>query len=279
MNRTSALALGLFAAGCAPKGTYDATLVDALTNEPLANARALLKTQSNDFACQVFETTSDDAGVVHFEGMCADYDYTLTVPDGAWKVEDMTIPGGEVGLTATVKLWPLPGKAGLWLRNASGELESVSTASDITTDRIWDSEESVRYPDQVPARLPRVEEGAYLVVAGDAALAKTLHPLLQSEHIRLGTPDKYFNMQPWHYIGVSFEDASTFTRHEAEIDATKIVKGNPVGTSVQYWPMDLVPAGRYALLADDDKRTYIVDFGSDLDAKKAAAEAAEQADG
>ncbi len=124
----------------------------------------------------------------------------------------------------------------------------------------------------MPARIARIDAGAYLVVAGDVNLSKSLHPLLKSEHIRLGTPDKFFNMQPWQYIGTSFEDASTFTRHAAEIDSAKIVTGNPNGTSVQYWPADLVPAGRYAFLGDDDKRTYIVDFGAP-GADKAAAEA------
>ena len=274
MNRTIVLALGVFAAGCAPKGSYDATLVDGLTNDPLANTRVLLKTESNDFACQVFETTSNDAGQIHLEGMCADYEYTMSLPDGAWTLPAMTIAGGQQGLSGgNVKVWPLPGPAGIWLRSADGELSSVSTASDVTTDQIWESEESVRYPNQVPARIPRVDEGSYLVVAGDVNLSKTLHPLLKSEHIRLGTPDKYFNMQPWHYIGTTFENASTYERHEAVIDSAKIVTGNPDGTSVQYWPADLVPAGRYAFLGDDDKRTYIVDFGA------AGASEGDEADG
>ena len=274
MNRSIVLALGVFAAGCAPKGSYDATLVDGLSNEPLANTRVLLKAESNDFACQVFETTSNEAGQIHFEGMCADLEYTMSIPDGAWKLPALNIAGGQEGLSGgNVQAWPLPGLAGVWLRSGSGELTSVSTASDITTDQIWESDETVRYPNQVPARLPRVADGAYLVVAGDVNLEKTLHPLLKSEHIRLGTPEKFFNMQPWHYIGTTFEDAKTFARHEAQVDSSKIVNGNPAGTNVQYWPHDLVPAGRYAFLGDDDKRTYILDFGD------ASAPAANEAEG
>ena len=64
------------------------------------------------------------------------------------------------------------------------------------------------------------------------------------------------------FIGHDFSSGPEGTPVEAKLDQTKLTEVLIRNEGVRYIAHDALPAGRYALLSNDDDRVTILDFGS-----------------
>ncbi|MCB9762650.1 MAG: hypothetical protein H6739_22815 [Alphaproteobacteria bacterium] len=279
-------ALGLLTA--CTKGSFEGKLVNGLTGEPIPEMRVLLKGETTDFTCQVFEATTDASGSFKVEGTCADISYALEPGDEAYFLDKSTgaVTGGEPSTGAVeVKAWQAPKGAGVYTLK-DGELKSLRTFADVKAATILDTEQKVRYPETQPKddkSWPPVPEGGYLVLVGKTTIDRLqLLPAIQSPEIKFA-PDRegitHWSLGgPWYYIGIEMTSETEFAEKTVQIDAAKVVNADGADESrvAQYIQADAVPDGKYALVGPEDRRTYLIRFG---DAAAAPAEGAEAGEG
>ncbi len=162
-----------------------------------------------------------------------------------------------------ITAWHAPAGTGVYLLT-EGELKPVRTASDLDSVKIWETDIEVKYPEEIPSRIPRVADGTYLLLTGESNVnSLKFKPLVKAGKLRFGDPDHYFDMEPWSYIGYRFESKTEYETVEVKVDAGKVTKAGTADTfMVAFYSADALPDGRYALLGDKDRRTYIIDFGT-----------------
>ncbi len=263
MNRIPLVALALVGIGCVPAGSYQGKLVDAISGEPMQDVRLLAKSEpmSSDMTCQTFDATSGPDGSFVVQGMCGSDSYKLNPSMKFMVLDGAAIIDGSVQATETVeiKVWRDPG-AGVYVLDGP-KMAKQSTASDVETKNILDSEEQVSYPAKLPLNFTKLSEGQYLLVSGDRNIDKLgFYPLIESEERTFGTKDEPDKDEPWTYIGVEFTSDTEFERKTATPDASKILEVNIDGHHVQYIPADALPAGQYALWEQDGRRMYAIEF-------------------
>ena len=267
MRTTAALAATLAASaaliGCSTKGSFEGRLVNGLTGQPVPSTRILLKSSdTSDLTCMTLEATSGEDGSFSVPGTCAGATYHLELPkeSAQWQVTGLgDIRGGEPVGPTDVTLWEAPG---LGVYYVGDETRMIRTAADLDTVTIWETEIEVRYPESIPKNVTRIDGGDYLLISGAANLKKLkFHPLIPSDARRFGTPEHYFDMDPWSYIGVKFTSDTDYEVVEATLDDSAITRVDDGDFQAWYVSGKALPPGRYALLGDADRRTYIVDFG------------------
>ena len=286
MGRWSfAAAMMLLAAGC--NVTLEGKVVDGMTGEVVAGRTAdTPEGKGMRIMLKAVKTTEDgkvdqnmEAGALCLvkEGLI-DENGAFTVPDVCTSASDYSIElsdknlflaevdsltkGYEGGAPLELKVWRAPKGTGVF-KLAGSELSRVSSATDVRSDFVFKSEETVISPKEIKA-VPLIAAGEHLLMAGGAA-SYDLIPLINSDKRRLGkeanAKREWVDQQPWSYVGVEFKSDTEIERKTVTVDAAKVItkeKGNRVA---KYLAADAVPAGRYMILKEGAKRGWIVDFG------------------
>lgn len=257
------LALLVSLTGCS-KAVISGTLTDGLTNQPVAEQRLVIKADSDSasLTCQAFETTTDASGAFTFGDACTGTGYTLSVGDDTWWIPEGTqiADGGAEGLALSA--WRNGPGEGLY-HLSGGDFNAIRTTADVRTTKIYKSEEDVRMPwDTIPARLTRIAPGEYLVINGPRTVEKMeIHPAIKSEARRFGNTSEWEDMGAWTYIGVRFEDDTTFERVAAKLDDSKVITKAGGDRAGKYIPAEALEAGRYALLEPEGRVVTLLDVG------------------
>jgi hypothetical protein len=274
-GRGSQRALGLGLAltlGACSSVTVDGRVVDGLTGQPIGSTperpykiRAKAANAADvALTCQFFDAPVGADGTFKLERLCNGTGYHLeTDRDDLWLVEIDEIPDGGFGQPTDITAWRVPKGSGVY-KLSDGELTMLRTATEVESDQIFNSSESVRLPHSLPDRVDLIGKDEHLVLVGKATIDEMkLWPLIESPPRRFGDPKGRAWRRPdsWWYLGTRFIDDEHFERVEAKLDPAGVVdkiKGERAG---RFIASTALPAGRYALLKDDDKRMYLVDFG------------------
>lgn len=251
-------------AACNPGGTHQGTLVDGLTGAPRDGVRLLARSgDAADLTCQVREATTDAAGGFTLENTCAGATYTLTAADDGLLLDGaLELKGGEqaaapVGYTA----WRAPTKGTGVYKLSGDQLQPLKTFADVHTETVVDSDVKVRYPALKPVKVSGLEKGDWLVLVGkDNVDRLKVHPLIADDAVRAFTGDVTIDNHV--YIGVKFGSDSEYEFVQAQLDADKIRNVSVGEHVVRFIAQDALPEGRYAMLGDSDKRTFVMDFGT-----------------
>jgi len=263
MNRIPLVILALVGIGCVPAGSYQGKLVDAITGDPLPDIRLLAKSDpmSSDMTCQTFDALSGADGSFTIQGLCAADTYKLQAGLDSQLLEGIVAIEGGVQATevVTTKVWRAPG-AGVYIL-IDDKWDKLSTASDVESKNLLDSEEKAFYPAKLPLVFSKVEPGQYLMLSGDRNIDKLgYYPLIESEERTFGTKDEPDKDEPWSYIGIEFTSDTEFQRKTATPEAAKQLEIEQGDAHVVYLPHDALPAGQYALWEQDGRRMYAVEF-------------------
>jgi hypothetical protein len=253
-------ALALFA--CNPGGTVEGRVVDGFTGEARSDLRVLARSDdATDLTCKVREATTDASGAFKLENTCAGATYTLAAADETLMLDgDVGLAGGEQRAGVEFKAWRAPTGAGVY-RLTKDELKPLRTFSDISTETVKGTDVKVRYPQLKPTKVISLEKGDHLVFAGKETVdTLKIHPLVADDAVRGFEGD--ITIDNHVYIGVRFTSDEAYELVDAQLDAGKVRNVSSGDHVVRYIAQDALPEGRYAILGDSDKRTYVLDFGT-----------------
>lgn len=261
--------LVLFAAGCSPTGSFDGRLVDALTGSPLGNAKVKASAPTSPrLACQEFLATTAEDGTFRFDGLCMDTTYAVVVDDPALVATGADAVPGGVPATEQVDVlaWRVPAKDGLYILKEN-EFKGMVPLAEIGSLRLWDSTETVLFPETLPTRVPVAEPGTFFVMAG-AKYTGTMetYPLIQSGRRKFGDRRDPVTSEPWWYLGVEFQTDTDWQRRTAEPAPDKVKALKKDKHDLRYLAGDALPGGHYAMLIPHEKKMYVVNFGPPLKA-------------
>jgi hypothetical protein len=258
----SILALGLLACSSV---NVEGRMVDGRTGEPIPGPyKVSIKALSPDVAvsCQVKQTEVGPDGRFSVPGLCAGSAYRIeTDREDLWLAGVDEVPDGGFPGPTDIQAWHAPKGSGVY-RYTGGTFEVLKTAADVGKVTIRTTGEPILYPDslQTPAV---IGPGDQLVLVGKTTIEEfRFEPVLASGPRVFGDADTKITMEPWSYVGVRFLDDARFEVVKATIDPALQVdkaKGNRV---VRWLPAEALPAGRYALFKEGDRRMYVVDFGA-----------------
>ena len=250
-------------AACNPGGTHQGTLVDGLTGEPRDGVRLLARSSdAADLTCQVREATTDAAGAFVFENTCAGATYTLAAADDSLLLDGaLELKGGEQTVTPEgYTAWRAPTKGTGVFKLSNDLLKPLKTFADVHTETVVESDVKVRYPTLKPVKVSGLDKGDWLVIVGQANVDRLkVHPLILGDSVRAFSGDVTIDNHV--YIGVKFNTDTDYELVDAQLDADKIRNVSVGDHVVRFIAQDAVPEGRYALLGDSDKRTFVMDFG------------------
>ncbi len=254
-----------FLVGCS-SASIEGTLTDGLTGAPVAETRLVAKAVSADasMTCQAFEATTDAEGKFAIADVCTGTAYAVEVKDDTWWAPDLgeVADGGVQGLA--VEVWRNSKGSGLY-HLAGSDFNAVRTSADVKSDPILKSDVKVRYPNTVPKRVTRIASGEYLVMVSTQSVdTLQIVPLIKSGERHFGNDESKVTMDPWSYIGIRFEDDTTFEEVQAVIDDSKVKEKKAGDRAGRYISGDALPAGRYAVLAEKGRTVTIVDFGAEV---------------
>jgi hypothetical protein len=245
--------------------TVEGRVIDGLNGQPIPGPyRMKATTTSADVAlsCQVFDTAVGADGSFKFDRLCPGTAYKLeTDRDDLWLVDVDEVPDGGFGQPTDLVAWRVPKGGGVY-KLSGGELLALKTDAGVETVSIWKSPEQVRYPDPIPNKMTRIGPDDHLVLVGASAIDDLkFHPLLESGTRKFGDEKRAWSMDPWWYVGVKFTDDTTFERVEAPFDSSKLIDKEKGDRRARFVSGTALPAGRYAILRDDDRRMFLVEFG------------------
>jgi hypothetical protein len=257
-------ASALLAVGCS-NPTATGTLTDGISGEPIAEMRLIAEaTGQASLTCATFEATTDAQGAFKFGELCSGTPYALKpANENLWLADGNEIPdGGVEGLA--LKAWMAPSGSGLY-RLKDGELQSIKTSADIKKEPIWNSDsEFAMYPETLPKNPVRIGPDDYLVLIGEGTVdGMQYHPLIPSTDRKFGSSKTtIISMKPWSYIGVEFTSDTEFERKTASLDESAVTKKSTDERTAAWVKGTALPAGRYAVHAEKDRRTTVLDFGA-----------------
>jgi hypothetical protein len=259
MRRSPLAILALLCIGCVPAGSYQGKLVDAISGEPLPNVRLLAKSNpvSGDMTCQTFDALSGPDGSFSIQGLCASDTYELRPGLEFMLLEGVGLIDGSVQAAdaPTIQVWRAPG-AGVYILD-DAKMDKQSTAVDVETKNILDSEEKVFYPSKLPVAFSKLEAGQYLMISGDRNIEKlAFYPIIESGERTFGTKAEPDKDEPWSYIGIEFASDTEFERKVVAPDAAKVKEVRQGDRHVVYIPHDALLPGQYALWEEGGRRTY-----------------------
>lgn len=246
--------------------TVDGRVVDGLTGQAIPGPyriRASAVKTDMAMSCQFFDTEVGTDGRFVLDRLCPGTAYTLeTDKEDLWLVGVDEAPDGGWGQPTDLTAWRVPKASGVYL-SSKGEITAVHTDADVSSEGILKSDVRVRYPGNIPTNVARVGPEDHLILVGRAAVDELKFvPLVPSESRKLGTGDRVYTMEPWVYLGVLFKDDTTFESVEATLDPAGLVDQEKGDRKARYVSGTALPAGRYGLLKDDDRRMTILDFGA-----------------
>lgn len=249
-------------AGCSPGGTVAGVLTDGLTGQSRSAVRVLAKSADTpDLTCAVREATTGPDGAFQIDGLCAGATYALDLGDKTLMLGNAHTVDGAATAEAPVSLvgWRAPSGSGVY-RLSEDRLSPLRSFSDVATETLLGSEETVRYPKLKPVRVAAIEPGQHLVLAG-AGHADELEvvPLVADAGKRRFAGD--ISIEDHVYIGLRFASDTEWERVEAALDPARVRSVDRDDHAVRYLAAEAVPAGRYAVLGPGDQQTYVFDFG------------------
>ena len=155
--------------------------------------------------------------------------------------------------------WRAPKGDGVYKLSDDG-LASLRSFSDVDTETVLESEDTVRYPTMKPTKVASIGNAEHLVLAGGDTLSRLeVHPLVADQGKRQFAGD--VSIEDHVYIGVRFLSDTEWESQEATLDASKVTVVDNGERKVKYIAGDALPQGRYAVLGPNDKRTFVFDFG------------------
>ncbi|MBN2797521.1 MAG: hypothetical protein JXX28_00075 [Deltaproteobacteria bacterium] len=255
--RFGIVTLVMVLAGCSSK-TVDGTLIDGLTQQPLAGKTLVASAEGVSLTCQKVSANTDDAGKFVLEGACLDdAAYQLKVTDENLWLETAEVPqGGYEGPTQFIA-WRAPKGDGIYA--LSGDtLTMLRTDSDVKRETIKGTEEEVLYPVKMPDQISKVKAGDFLVATTKDLCDNTkIVPVFQDQGVRTFADDS--TIQDWWYIGVKFSSDTEFERTVASWDKSKEVHVEKGDRAFCFLPVNVLTAGRYSVMKEGDKRVRMMD--------------------
>ena len=251
----------LFGVGCGGSSGYTGTLVNGMNGDGVEGVRIVARSSppSADLTCRVREVKSGPDGRFQFTDLCRDQGYIMALPAPTLHLSGKNVIGvSETPEAGKHQVWEAPDGQGIY-RLLDGRVQSLPTFADVVRDQT-PSGEAVAYPALKPTgKVITISQGSYLIISGKNWVKKQkLYPLISdSGRRRLASGlirDHVFIGAKWSEDGMEKVDA--------EIDASKVKEVLLRGEGVRFLAHDAVPAGRYALLGDDDARVTVIDFGS-----------------
>jgi hypothetical protein len=247
--------------GCGGSSGYSGQLVNGMNGESLNGVRIVARSSppSTDLTCQVREVTSDESGGFAFSDLCRDQSYVLTVPTPNLHLSGTnTIASGESTEVAKHSAWRSPDGSGIF-RLSEDKVQPIPTFADVARDKALDGS-PVLYPDMKPTgRVITIAAGDHLIISGKNWVKRQqLKPLISDEKRQRLASGFITNHV---YIGLKF-DGGKVQRVDAELDSSKVTDVLIRGEGVRFIAHDALPEGRYALMAEDDQRVTILDFGA-----------------
>ena len=278
MTRSIPALFALTLIGCDFGGSYEGVLVDGMTGQPRTGFKVLARAALPDLTCQVREADVGPDGHFLIDQTCPDGDYTLGLSEESLFLDGpANIKGGEASTgPVTLKVWRAPTGSGLY-KLSDDKLTAIRTFADVESATLWGTDTVVRYPSKKPLKLATSQTlapGEHLIIAGQGSIDKMkVFPLIDDTGTRKfkGAEEGVFtNIAEHTYIGVRFDASGAATAETAAFDPAKVTKVGSGDNVFSYVDADALPAGRYAVLGDKDKRVFVLDFGA---APPAAAEA------
>jgi hypothetical protein len=252
--------------GCDTTTSIDGTVVDGMTGKPAGGHRLIATAIPEDapLTCKSFEAEVKEDGTFLFDKLCGGIAYRVASDkEDLWLAEANELPTDDAAPPTELKIWRAPKTAGLYRLAADGSIEPLTTDADVKRETIRGSTEKVRYPSTIPKAVKSIGPDEHLVLVGQETIDRIqIHPLVASDTRIFGDDATKVTMDPWHYVGVTFTDDTTWTASTATIDSSKVIDKSKDDRVVRYIPGTAIPSGRYAALADDDVRMIIVDFGA-----------------
>ena len=268
MNRILVASTALLALTACTKGTITGKVTDGLSGQPVADMRVIAKAPlATDLTCMALEGTTDAAGAFTIEGTCAGNEYELSLGDDTRFIEGAATAAGGEAVTNDLKTWIAPEGSGVYLI-VDGELQPQKTYSDIGKAVILKTEQEVRYPETAPKDdgWPEFPAGSHLLLLGDKNVKDLGFELvLKSPEVKFAPEEGRDDIthwslgQEWSYIGIQMAEDGSFELKPSAIDASKFVDVSGANRSARYIPAEAVPAGKYALLGEKSRRTYVLE--------------------
>lgn len=262
-----AVACAIAFSGCSTV-TAEGRVVDGLTGQPIPGPYRMkakaVSAADVAMSCQYFDAEVTAEGTFKLDRLCPGTAYKLeTDNEELWLVEVDEIPDGGFGQPTDVTAWRMPKGSGVY-KLSNGALTLLKTDSDVEVDKIFGTSETVRLPNTIPDSIPLIGSDDYLVLVGKSTVADMkLSPLVESGPRKFGDAAEPYNRpETWWYLGTKFTDDTTFERVTANLDATKVIDKTKGERHGRYISGGALAKGRYALLKDDDKRMYLLDFGA-----------------
>ncbi len=267
---TSLLLVAGLAACSKPTGSYEGRIVDPWTGQGRGGVKVIARAPKEvmDAACQVTEGTTSSDGTFRLDRTCADVTYSLRLDDPKLLAPDLPAVKGGAPEKAPgdIAAWRIPGSAGVYVLRGD-ELDSLPTNAPVEGAWIQGTEkkEVALYPTAMPASPPAIGPGDVLVLAGGQTIARLeLYPLIHHPGpvaLELASGAEMKVSDAW-YLGYRFASDTAFEKVTATLDEGKVKSVGTEADAIRMIPGDALPAGRYALVGDDDSRMLIVDFGS-----------------
>ena len=249
---------------CSGSYNLEGKVTDGLTGAPMGGLTLIARAddKSITLSCQTLQGSVADDGSITLQGLCGGSSYTVEVKGDVVIPELATVPDGGPGGPLNVKGYVAPGGDGLYVL-ADGKLEALATNADVAKEVPLGATDPVYYPTTTPGKFPILAGGQFLVMSGEATSVpvRTLEVNGERLEVENGRP-----LQPWFYVGHTFE-GNTPTKVEVAVDQAKVTEITVGDRPVRYLAADAVPAGRYALFTDGDRRMALVDVGGPADLK------------
>jgi hypothetical protein len=246
---------------CSDRGSIQGTLVDGLSGAPRGGQRVLAQASHEDPACQLREAVADAQGTFRIESTCPETTYRLSLADESLQIANGAGLSGAGEVEAgRVEVWRAPVGPGLY-RLREDRLATLRSHSDIASETTPDGQK-VQYPVRKPWSAPLVDDGAWLVVSGELSSRVAAQPLVVDQGTRSFRDD--VTMTDHAYIGARFDEAGALSPVVAEMDMGRLRRIQLDDRAVLYIPADALPAGRYTLAGEGDRRGWVVDFGRSM---------------
>jgi len=254
------LGLSFQGVGCGGSSAYSGLIVNGMDGAGLGDVRIVARSSppSPDLTCRVRETKTKPDGTFVFADLCRNQNYIMSLPSPTLHLSGTNVIGGsETNQDGKHQAWHAPDGQGVY-RLSSGSVQALPTFSDVVRDQTQDGQ-PVIYPTMKPTgKVITIEDGQHLVISGKNWVKRQKIKPLNSDTGRRRLASGIIRDHV--YIGVEWKDGERVST-EAQLDESKVKEVLIRGEGVRYFAHDAVPAGRYALLGEDDARVTIIDFG------------------
>ncbi len=255
MSRSFPAFLVLFACATEP---VSGTVVDGLSSQPVGGFRLVASAVGEGVAptCMAHDAEVAEDGTFAFTDLCADVAYRLR-PDreGLWLADTDQVAAGLRAAPLEVVAWPAPKGTGLYAIRG-GDLVAVKTTDEVRSEELGegDAATTFRYGAHTGRSAHPVAAGDRLLIVGAESLKHLeIWPLSEEGPRELTTADgRTVQLETHEALG-----AEAVTPGEAGV-----VNKEGGERAVRYLASDALPAGRYAIVGEGDRRMYLVEFGA-----------------